>query len=112
MDERPTSPPARGWVDAERGLVSREAFVSDEVFRLEMARIFDRGWNFLAHDSEIPADLQSQERIYDFIRMLDCEGYPAAFVERNGFRFELRNSRLDAGRLEAGVTIIPREEKP
>jgi phenylpropionate dioxygenase-like ring-hydroxylating dioxygenase large terminal subunit len=55
MDERPMSPPAQGWVDVERGLVSRDAFVSDEVFRLEMARIFDRGWNFLAHDSEISA---------------------------------------------------------
>ena len=56
MDERPSSPPAQGWVDPARGLVSREAFVSDEVFRLEMERIFDRGWIFLAHDSEIPAD--------------------------------------------------------
>ncbi len=56
MDERPSSPPAQGWVDPARGLVSREAFVSDEVFRLEMERIFDRGWVFLAHDSEIPAD--------------------------------------------------------
>ena len=55
MDEKPTSTPAQGWVDPVRGLVSRDAFVSDEVFRLEMARIFDRGWVFLAHDSEIPA---------------------------------------------------------
>jgi methionyl-tRNA formyltransferase len=62
-------------------------------------------------DSEIPADLLSREQIYDFIRMLDCEGYPAAFVERGGIRFELRNARLDDGRLEAGVTISPREEK-
>jgi phenylpropionate dioxygenase-like ring-hydroxylating dioxygenase large terminal subunit len=43
-----------GWVDLERGLVSRDAFVSDDVFRLEMARIFDRTWVFLAHESEIP----------------------------------------------------------
>jgi len=62
-------------------------------------------------DSEIPADLRSPERIYDFIRMLDCEGYPPAFVERHGFRFEFRNARLDDGRLEAGVTVVPREEK-
>ena len=63
-------------------------------------------------ESEIPADLRSPEQIYDFIRMLDCEGYPPAFVECDGFRFEFRNARLDDGRLEAGVTIIPREEKP
>ena len=62
-------------------------------------------------ESEIPADLRSRERIYDFIRMLDCEGYPPAFIERNEFRFEFRNARLDDGRLEAEVTLIPREEK-
>lgn len=46
---------AAGWVDVANGLVSREAFVSDEVYRLELERIFDRTWVFLAHDSEIPA---------------------------------------------------------
>src|SRR4029453_13578464 len=43
-----------GWVDARRGLVSRDVFVSDEIFRLEMDRIFDRTWVFLAHETEIP----------------------------------------------------------
>ncbi len=56
MDERLSHPPAQGWVDPVRALVSRDAFVSDEVYRLEMARIFDRSWIFLAHESEIPAD--------------------------------------------------------
>jgi phenylpropionate dioxygenase-like ring-hydroxylating dioxygenase large terminal subunit len=43
-----------GWVDAKRGLVEREAFLSDEVYRLEVERIFDRTWMYLAHESEIP----------------------------------------------------------
>jgi PAH dioxygenase large subunit len=42
------------WVDARQGLVSREVFVSDEIWRLEMERIFDRSWVFLAHETEIP----------------------------------------------------------
>jgi PAH dioxygenase large subunit len=42
------------WVDVRRGLVSRDVFVSDEIFRLEMGRIFDRTWVFLAHETEIP----------------------------------------------------------
>ncbi len=46
----------RGWVDVERGLVSRDAFVDEEVYRLELTRIFDRSWIFLAHESEIPAE--------------------------------------------------------
>ena len=44
-----------GWVDTARGLVERDAFVSDDVFRLEFERIFDRTWMYLAHESEIPA---------------------------------------------------------
>ena len=43
-----------GWVDIRRGLVNREVFVSDDVWRLEMERIFDRTWIFLAHETEIP----------------------------------------------------------
>jgi phenylpropionate dioxygenase-like ring-hydroxylating dioxygenase large terminal subunit len=44
-----------GWVDVSRGLVSREVFVNDDVYRMEMERIFDRTWVFLAHETEIPA---------------------------------------------------------
>jgi PAH dioxygenase large subunit len=43
-----------GWVDSAQGVVSREAFVSDDVYRLELARIFEKGWVFLAHENEIP----------------------------------------------------------
>lgn len=54
MDTRtPLRIPAR-WVDVQHGTVSREAFVSDDVFQLEMERIFDRSWVFLAHETEIP----------------------------------------------------------
>jgi nitrite reductase/ring-hydroxylating ferredoxin subunit len=42
------------WIDAARGLVSRDVFVSDEIYRLELLRIFDRQWVFLAHESELP----------------------------------------------------------
>jgi phenylpropionate dioxygenase-like ring-hydroxylating dioxygenase large terminal subunit len=43
-----------GWVDVAQGVVSREAFVSDDVYRLELAQIFEKGWVFLAHETEIP----------------------------------------------------------
>src|SRR4029077_1692596 len=45
----------RGWVDIAQGVVSREAFVSDDVYRLELTRIFEKGWVFLAHETEILA---------------------------------------------------------
>ena len=34
------------------------------------------------------AELDSLEKVYDYIRMLDCEGYPQAFFENENFRFE------------------------
>ncbi|NOS67202.1 MAG: methionyl-tRNA formyltransferase [Candidatus Peribacteraceae bacterium] len=57
-------------------------------------------------ESEIPPDL-SPEKLYDFIRMLDGEGYPAAFTRNNGFRYEQRNARLVDGRTEADVSVVP-----
>ena len=54
MHETMANPAARGWVDADRGVVNREAFVSEDVYRLELERIFDRSWMFLAHVTEIP----------------------------------------------------------
>jgi methionyl-tRNA formyltransferase len=32
------------------------------------------------------------EKVYDYIRMLDCEGYPNAFIETTHFRFEFFNA--------------------
>ncbi len=54
MHDGSPRPAAPGRVDAERGVVDRAAFVSQEVFRLELERIFDRSWMFLAHVTEIP----------------------------------------------------------
>ena len=45
-------------------------------------------------ESEIPP-LESAARVYDFIRMLDADGYPRAFIERAGWRYEFRNASLD-----------------
>lgn len=44
----------REWVDCKSGQVSRSAFVADDVFELELSRVFDKTWVFLAHESEIP----------------------------------------------------------
>jgi phenylpropionate dioxygenase-like ring-hydroxylating dioxygenase large terminal subunit len=55
MDDVRPGLATQGWVDAARGLVSRDAFVAEDVFRLELQQVFDRSWIFLAHESEIPA---------------------------------------------------------
>src|SRR5262249_11758864 len=41
-------------VDVERGIISREIFVSDEIYRQEQERVFARAWLFIGHESQIP----------------------------------------------------------
>lgn len=55
-------------------------------------------------ESEVRSS-KSLEELYDFIRMLDAEGYPHAFLEHSGFRFELSRPALYDGRIVADVTI-------
>lgn len=47
----------------------------------------------------------SLEELYDFIRMLDAEGYPRAFLHQSGFRFEFSRPALYDGRIVADVKI-------
>jgi methionyl-tRNA formyltransferase len=42
---------------------------------------------------------------YDFIRMLDAEGYPHAFIEYGEFILKLRKAQLKSGRIIAEVEI-------
>jgi methionyl-tRNA formyltransferase len=57
-------------------------------------------------ESRIPefSDLQA---LYDFIRMLDAEGYPRAFLEYAGFRYDFSRAALYDGRIIADVKITP-----
>lgn len=57
-------------------------------------------------DSNI-ADLSSINDIYDYIRMLDCEGYPPAFIELEHFRIEFTNAQFEnRNKLNANVRIF------
>lgn len=49
--------------------------------------------------------LDTLRRVHDFIRMLDVEGYPPAFLECGGLRLTLRRSALRDGHVEADVRI-------
>lgn len=57
-------------------------------------------------ESRIPA-VDSLQALYDYIRMLDAEGYPHAFLEYEGFRYEFRRATLYDGRIVADVMIMP-----
>lgn len=61
-------------------------------------------------DSEIIEEL-SLEQLYDFIRMLDADTYPKAFINFRGYRFEFDKAKLDSmGKLEARVIITGSNE--
>ncbi len=52
-------------------------------------------------------NLEDLHSIYDFIRMLDAEGYPNAFIETNHFRFEFSRASIKSNKeILADVRII------
>jgi methionyl-tRNA formyltransferase len=51
------------------------------------------------------SDLESLKQIYDYIRMLDAEGYPHAFLDTVHTRIEFMNAQLNDEFIEAKVLI-------
>ena len=51
------------------------------------------------------ADLEELTQIYDYIRMLDAEGYPHAFIETTHFRLEFTQAMHNLDSIEARVSI-------
>jgi methionyl-tRNA formyltransferase len=62
-------------------------------------------------ESAIPS-LETLASLHDFLRMLDAEGYPRAFLEHGGFRFEFSRAALYDGRIVADVTITKTTASP
>ena len=58
-------------------------------------------------DSVLPAS-DNLDLVYDFIRMLDAETYPHAFLDHGPLRIEFTRACRADGRVEAKVTIAPR----
>lgn len=56
-------------------------------------------------------DLTTMEDVYDYIRMLDAEGYPPAFIEFGPFKAEFNEAHLSNDKLTAKVTISLKREK-
>lgn len=57
------------------------------------------------------AGLSELGEVFDHIRMLDAEGYPRAFVEVGGLRFEFERAALRRGSVKADVTITRVEDE-
>lgn len=55
-------------------------------------------------ESEI-LEIKNIEKLYDFIRMLDAEGYPKAFLKYKGFIFEFSNPKFSNNKILSEVKI-------
>ncbi len=60
-------------------------------------------------ESEIPADA-TPDKVHDWIRMLDAEGYPRAFIVRDGLRYEFFESKKGSDHVESKVIIKRADE--
>jgi methionyl-tRNA formyltransferase len=56
-------------------------------------------------------EFQDLQTFYDFIRMLDAKGYPKAFLEYKGVRYEFSRAELYDGKIVADVVITAMERK-
>lgn len=61
-------------------------------------------------ESRIP-EVNNLQALHDFVRMLDADGYPRAFLDYKGFRYEFNRAALYDGRIMADVIITSLEEK-
>ena len=55
------------------------------------------------------ADLKGLEQVFNYIRMLDADGYPPAFIETEHFRLEFRRASLKPDSIIADVKIFRKE---
>jgi len=54
--------------------------------------------------------LRSLGKVFDYIRMLDAEGYPRAFLETDHLRFEFQRATRRVGSLVADVKIVEKKD--
>jgi methionyl-tRNA formyltransferase len=54
--------------------------------------------------------IENLDKFYDFIRMLDAEDYPKAFLEHEKFHMEFSDASLKDGTITASIKITKKEE--
>ena len=86
-----------------------------DILEKDLAPVSQQG-NVVQFQRRVPADgnirdLDSPERAYDYIRMLDGEGYPPAFLDTSHLRLEFSGAMLSEDEVMATVRIrrIPLE---
>ena len=60
-------------------------------------------------DGQITPDMEL-DKIYDYIRMLDAEGYPRAYMEFGGYKLEFEAAERSADGQELSARVVFRKE--
>lgn len=84
--------------------------MSEEILKTNPQPVVQEG-EVVPFDRRTPKDgdvatLASLDKVHDFIRMLDAEGYPNAYLETKYLRFEFTRSGLKKDQIIADVRII------
>src|ERR1700680_3022752 len=98
-----TNEEIHSYVDYEHGLISPHVFSSQEIYDLELERLFGRCWLFLAHESQIPkpGDFFSTYMGADPVLVVrQQDGTIGAFLNFCRHR-GMRVSRADEGNVKA-----------
>lgn len=56
-------------------------------------------------DGEITSDMEV-DKIYDYIRMLDAEGYPRAYIDFGDYRLEFAKAELSSDGQELSASVV------
>lgn len=56
-------------------------------------------------DGEITSDMEL-DKIYDYIRMLDAEGYPRAYIDFGDYRLEFAKAELSSDGQELSASVV------
>ena len=56
-------------------------------------------------ESAVPIEINSLEDLFDFIRMLDVNTYPKAFIKSSGFKYEISRPALKTREIIADIRI-------
>ena len=62
-------------------------------------------------ESEVPIEINSLEDLFDYIRMLDVNTYPKAFIESGGFKYEISRPALKTEEIIADIRITKVDNK-